>query len=261
LTAPSPNEDPVPSGSAPPDLDAVRRSDATLDALAERDTATLGAAEDPVLGLLGALAEDVDYDYGIPSEVPTRPIRRRRTGPRTIVALGVSSVVLATTGVAAAGGFEAFEGRSTAEQPKADHTAGRAGLPPLAQARRLPAHHPAKPAESEPATSPGAPEQSAQPAAQPSASGSVPGSPPGVLPSQIVLPLVPSAEPTPDPAATTTPPTDGSDQPTLTIAGGESPSPGTSPSASPSASPSPSPSPSLSSSSSPVRRAHDYEQP
>src|SRR5207237_153704 len=73
-----------------------------LDALGQRDTAICDP-EDPVVGLLGALALDVDQDDDVRSPVP-RHGRRRRGGPRTIVALGVSSVVLATTGVAAAGG-------------------------------------------------------------------------------------------------------------------------------------------------------------
>ncbi|MGW2310949.1 hypothetical protein [Actinomadura luteofluorescens] len=118
-----------PPAVPPVDLSAVRRTDALFEALAARDAAgsaapaegpAAGPAEapagarpaappdddrDPAVRLLRALIVDVDEQAcdapGPPA--PSGPGPRRR-GPRTIVALGVAGAVLASSGVAAAGG-------------------------------------------------------------------------------------------------------------------------------------------------------------
>ncbi|GGQ18788.1 hypothetical protein BKA00_004733 [Actinomadura coerulea] len=129
-----------PSAAPPVDLSAVRRTDALFESLAARDAAgsaapVEGPAEgpggaasqarraaprdddrdqaeegraddrDPAVRLLRALIVDVDDQAG---EAPGPPAPSgpgpRRRGPRTIVALGVAGAVLASSGVAAAGG-------------------------------------------------------------------------------------------------------------------------------------------------------------
>ncbi|MGI5206650.1 hypothetical protein ACQEU6_34390 [Spirillospora sp. CA-108201] len=118
-----------PPAVPPADLSAVRRTDALFESLAARDAAgsaapadepaegpAADAAEarraappdddrDPAVRLLRALIVDVDDQTcdapGPPA--PSGPGPRRR-GPRTIVALGVAGAVLASSGVAAAGG-------------------------------------------------------------------------------------------------------------------------------------------------------------
>ena len=197
MTAPSPQEDPVPSGSAPPDLDAVRRSDALLDALAERGTAICDPA-DPVLGLLGSLVQDVDHDQDIPVQPAPKHGKRRRNGPRTIVALGVSSVVLATTGVAAAGGFDSFSGSSATPGPATsgtgqaqDGVGGRTPARKLKQGESLRDQpHPGRPAARGIGAPAGAP------------AGGTTGKPTTTpSPSQVVIPVVvPSASPSPSPS-------------------------------------------------------------
>ncbi|WP_030175940.1 hypothetical protein [Spirillospora albida] len=90
------------------DLGEVRRTDALIESLAARRAPGPGES-DPAAGLLRALIEDVDDPPaagrgGEPGGDPSGPGPRRRHGPRTIVTLGVSGLVLASTGVAAAGG-------------------------------------------------------------------------------------------------------------------------------------------------------------
>lgn len=90
------------------DLGEVRRTDAVIEALAARRPPGPGEP-DLAVGLLRALVEDVDDPPsadrdGEPGGDPSGPGPRRRHGPRTIVTLGVSGLVLASTGVAAAGG-------------------------------------------------------------------------------------------------------------------------------------------------------------
>jgi hypothetical protein len=109
LTAPSWDE------GRPPKLDAVRRDDALLDELSARRAGSpyrKDAGDDVVALLLGALVEDVNcepIDDTVPRPVPARGTKgQRRRLPRTVVALGVTTVVLASTGVAAAGGLNPF---------------------------------------------------------------------------------------------------------------------------------------------------------
>ncbi|WP_344596480.1 hypothetical protein [Actinomadura vinacea] len=104
------------TGAVPPtaDLGAVRRTDAIIDALGGRRA---GEPDDPAVRLLRALISDVDEQapahqaqppsadgQGAEGDRPKPPSGPRRRGPRTIVALGVAGAVLASTGVAAAGG-------------------------------------------------------------------------------------------------------------------------------------------------------------
>ena len=147
-----------PPGMVPPaDLDAVRRTDAIIDALAARRAAgsaslSLPGGEtgrrwqveesDPAVRLLRALIDDVDdpgQDAGPDTTPPTPPATPptpsgpepdpdsgsgpgpRRRGPRTIVALGVAGAVLASTGVAAAGGVH---GRPPAAAPAVGESGG-----------------------------------------------------------------------------------------------------------------------------------------
>lgn len=119
----------------PPELEAVRRDDALLDALSARGDASSTddlSDADPVVRLLSALVEDVSAQ---PIEEPVeRPAdgcveeaeqgsgrkgqERRLHGrklPRSFVALSVTGVVLASTGVAAAaGGLSPFTSASDA---------------------------------------------------------------------------------------------------------------------------------------------------
>jgi hypothetical protein len=91
------------------DLAAVRRTDALIESLATRCAPAPAARpaddSDPAVCLLRALITDVDDQTagGPAPPAPPGPGPRRR-GPRTIVALGVAGAVLASTGVAAAGG-------------------------------------------------------------------------------------------------------------------------------------------------------------
>lgn len=109
---------PAPAGRPPAavpamDLAAVRRTDALIETLAARcavrpegGTGHQADDPDPAARLLRALITDVDdQDPGLDGDppAPSGPGSRRR-GSRTIVALGVAGVVLASTGVAAAGG-------------------------------------------------------------------------------------------------------------------------------------------------------------
>ncbi|MFA1549093.1 hypothetical protein [Actinomadura chokoriensis] len=104
---PSHSGDAPAPAARPADLAAVRRTDALVEALAARRLP--GAARpaddpDPAVRLLRALITDVDDQADEPAPpAPSGPGSRRR-GPRTIVALGVAGAVLASTGVAAAGG-------------------------------------------------------------------------------------------------------------------------------------------------------------
>ncbi|WP_067486748.1 hypothetical protein [Actinomadura hibisca] len=96
----------------------IGRTDAIIEALADRRAAAF--EPDPAVRLLRALIADVDEPVlrrvptgeaaepapetsGAAQPAGTEAPAPRRRGPRTIVALGVAGVVLASTGVAAAG--------------------------------------------------------------------------------------------------------------------------------------------------------------
>ncbi|QXJ23743.1 hypothetical protein AGRA3207_004940 [Actinomadura graeca] len=121
-----------PSAAPPADLGAVRRTDAIIEALAERRAAG-SEGGDTIVRLLRALVTDVDEPARDPRDSPepappTGPgSGPRRRGPRTIVALGVAGAMLASTGVAAAGD-RAGEHTSAASVP-ATEAAGEAGGP------------------------------------------------------------------------------------------------------------------------------------
>jgi hypothetical protein len=85
------------------DHDAIRRDDVLLDALAGRRAVGEQADGDPAARLLAALVDDVWSEpiHDQPEPCPPHGKRLRRF-PRTVVALSVTTVVLATTGVAAA---------------------------------------------------------------------------------------------------------------------------------------------------------------
>src|SRR5690606_38097655 len=126
-----------PQATVPPvDLAAVRRTDAIIESLAARGGAgsagrSLSGAEtgrplqaedaDPAVRLLCALIDDVD-DPGTGATGPAPPSGPgpgpRRRGPRTIVALGVAGAVLASGGVAAAGGDADRSSRAAAPAPR-----------------------------------------------------------------------------------------------------------------------------------------------
>jgi hypothetical protein len=79
--------------------------------------------------LLHALIIDVDDQTTDPAPpAPSGPGPRRR-GPRTIVALGVAGAVLASTGVAAAGGGTADRAASAAPAPSASGHAAPGSVP------------------------------------------------------------------------------------------------------------------------------------
>lgn len=176
----------------PADLSAVRRTDAIIESLAARRAAGSVAGSvarptagpdggrartsddpDPAVRLLRALITDVDdqgpgCDAGPESNPPCPPgppappapsgpgSGGRRRGSRTIVALGVAGAVLASTGVAAAGGgvagrSSASPAPSTAAVPDdADEPAG-ADTDPVSHDRLLPPVRPA-PVPDPPAT-------------------------------------------------------------------------------------------------------------
>ncbi|MFA1543299.1 hypothetical protein [Actinomadura monticuli] len=137
--APAPPPRPAPAGRSKgqaADLAAVRRTDALIEALAALRVPGNAAARpadesDPAVRLLRALITDVDDPAADPAPpappAPPGPGPRRR-GPRTIVALGVAGAVLASTGVAAAGGG-AVERSSAAPAPSAAGASGRDGGP------------------------------------------------------------------------------------------------------------------------------------
>jgi len=91
------------------DVLAVQRDDELLDALGARATVPAFAADDPVAGLLAALATEVDDDLAPPTpfhgfdiaDAGGRP-RSRRIGTRTVVGLSLAGAVLSASGVAAA---------------------------------------------------------------------------------------------------------------------------------------------------------------
>jgi hypothetical protein len=94
----------------PFDLRAVSRSDELFEALSSRRPADLSAvraeADDPAVGLLAALAADVDAGappLPTPVRVPCGMPASRRRGVRAFVTFGVAAVVLASAGAAAAG--------------------------------------------------------------------------------------------------------------------------------------------------------------
>ncbi len=89
------------------DVVAVRRDDELLDALGARGAVPDFAADDPIAGLLAALAAEVDENLAPPVafrgyQLVEYAPRRRRVGSRTVVALGVAGALLSASGVAAA---------------------------------------------------------------------------------------------------------------------------------------------------------------
>ncbi|MEO3826768.1 hypothetical protein [Actinomadura sp. B10D3] len=137
-----------PPAAPPEDLGAVRRTDALIESLARRRdrTARSGPApegsaprppaddHDPAVRLLHALITDVDDPDSAagPGTAPPAPPAPqgpgpRRRGPRTIVALGVAGAVLASSGVAAAGG-------GVADQTAASPVPSAAGAPDVPRA-------------------------------------------------------------------------------------------------------------------------------
>jgi hypothetical protein len=234
LTAPSPKEEPVPSDLDT--LDAVRRSDAILDALGERDTA-ICEPDDPVIGLLGALALDVDQENDVRPPTP-RHGRRRRGGPRTIVALGVSSVVLATTGVAAAGGgLDSVGGPAAGQGPVVRGGSGQSQTATGRPVAAAPKGERGRNQKSRKAVASGGDRSDTPSPTDPPAG-------PSNNPGQIVLPIV---VPSPTPTSTTTPTTaaDPTAAPPLAFGPGNvtpSPSPTATDSPSPTVPASPSPS-------------------
>lgn len=205
----------------PPELEAVRRDDTLLDALAAREDASSAEAafdDDPVVRLLGALLEDVNSE---PIEEPAdrcareaaqggdRKGQERRHGrrlPRSFVALSVTGVVLASTGVAAAaGGLSPFNSASDAREP-APHshisistTVGPPSATPKAMRSRKP-DHTGVPSAEEGATV-GAPQLDPKPPAPGRSPNGAQGGP-GASPSN--TPLSPNATP-PTPSVTPTP--------------------------------------------------------
>ncbi|MFB4305772.1 hypothetical protein [Actinomadura sp. GTD37] len=118
-----------PSALPAADLAAVRATDALVESLAARRVPGAGARPaddaDPAARLLRALITDVDDQAAGPAPPGPGPGPRRR-GPRTIVALGVAGAVLASTGVAAAGGG-AVDRTSAARAPSSSGTSGPPG--------------------------------------------------------------------------------------------------------------------------------------
>lgn len=196
----------------PPELDAVRRDDALLDELAARRAASPDreAGDDVVALLLGALVEDVNsepIDDTVPQPVPVRGTKaQRRRLPRTVVALGVTTVVLASTGVAAAGGLNPFSSGSgsresiahphlvnggTAEHPgrtpKRRHQgSGQGGGAPTGHTKITTAGtqspqgtrpETGSPAPATPSSTPSTPHGSPSPSVQPSSPATTPSSP------------------------------------------------------------------------------------
>jgi hypothetical protein len=104
----------------PFDLRAVSRSDELFEALSSRRPADLSAAraeaDDPAVGLLAALAADVDAGAPpllTPARVPCGMPASRRRGVRAFVTFGVAAVVLASAGAAAAGAGGESSGGTT----------------------------------------------------------------------------------------------------------------------------------------------------
>lgn len=141
--APAPAHARAPAGPPAADLAAVRRTDALIESLAARRPPVTAAAPhpappacagddpDPAVRLLHALIIDVDEQSADPAPpappAPSGPGPRRR-GSRTIVALGVAGAVLASTGVAAAGGG-ADRSTGAAPAPRASEHAAPAAMP------------------------------------------------------------------------------------------------------------------------------------
>ncbi|MBC6456980.1 hypothetical protein [Actinomadura sp. HBU206391] len=132
--------------AAPLTISAICRTDAVVDALSERRFAvapgprTAGPADgdDPAVRLLQSLIVDVDQGApevsaerspepsAAPAPAPAPQGRPRRRGARTFMALGISTAVLGTTGVAAASGElgKTFERSIGVHQPSAQPHAG-----------------------------------------------------------------------------------------------------------------------------------------
>ncbi|MCQ0018541.1 hypothetical protein [Actinomadura madurae] len=168
---------PSPPGGPPEDLGAVRRTDALIESLAARRRAGDRAARpgpapegspsrppgeraaddpDPAVRLLHALITDVDdpdsgSGPGTAPPAPQGPGPRRR-GPRTIVALGVAGAVLASSGVAAAGGVADQTTASPAPSTAARRTCPGPGPTPAPRRANVRGRPPAPPRN--PAASP-----------------------------------------------------------------------------------------------------------
>jgi hypothetical protein len=151
-----------------PDLGALRRTDALLDALSGRRDVSSEDAEDPAFALLKAFVDDVDA--GAP---PLSPAPRENTGrrpprrlSRTLVSLCAATTVLMTTGVAAAGGvltpFAPAQDRSepklrtSAVLPQAREAASKAETRRLTRPPRF-RRHGTSPRDGEPTGTPQAP--------------------------------------------------------------------------------------------------------
>ncbi|GAA4074120.1 hypothetical protein [Actinomadura miaoliensis] len=101
-TEPAASAEPQPAGALPDPDEAGSSGDAEAE-LDERLRAA-GAESDPAVHLLRALVADVAEPGPDRCPGPEPPPGPRRRGRRTIVALGVAGAVLASGGVAAAGG-------------------------------------------------------------------------------------------------------------------------------------------------------------
>jgi hypothetical protein len=113
-----PRDIPPTGPTAPLSISAIRDSDTVVDALAARrlDRPAASDGDDPAVRLLQSLILDVDQGAPAPAAkgapapttapapTPTPTGRSRRRGARTVMALGISTAVFGTTGVAAASG-------------------------------------------------------------------------------------------------------------------------------------------------------------
>ncbi|GAA3227182.1 hypothetical protein [Actinocorallia longicatena] len=140
--------------SEPVDLGSLRATDALFDRLATRLPEPPEDQDSAVL-LLRSLLDDVDDAAPATGDPAVDPRKPRRTGVRTAVALGVASAVLATTGVAAAGGGWAERDEPRRAAPQSSSSAKPDRKKPKAEAE---AHiTPANPAPPRPARPPGRP--------------------------------------------------------------------------------------------------------
>ncbi|RAY15100.1 hypothetical protein DPM19_10225 [Actinomadura craniellae] len=207
--------------AGPADLNAVRETDALIEALSTRRGGALAdslADSDSSLRLLVALASDVDE--GAPALPETRlsppaPRGPRRRGARTVVAISVVTVMLTSTGVAAAGGGlveRLVTGPRAEEPPDGSAVRSRAELTvPAPLEDPLPIRPPARTEPVRPAA-----------ALEPEKTSPPPASPRRPAPRP-VTPSVPVSSPSPDPVDPP-PGTDEPKEPDQTY-GGEEPPP------------------------------------
>ncbi|GAB3664878.1 hypothetical protein GCM10027589_29180 [Actinocorallia lasiicapitis] len=133
----------------PVDLPSLRATDALFDRLAERAPDPSGD-HDAAVRLLRSLLDDLDRvpgsageaAFGLAEPVDLRQRRRSSRGVRTAVAVGVASAVLATTGVAAAGGGWPDRDEPTRSSPHNSTSTPR--LQPKRAAKTPPAPAPQK---------------------------------------------------------------------------------------------------------------------